>query len=115
MDFKELKNKVKQGTTDTLRTDEETYFEAVFENKYLEQVSSVLNLMLGLPAWPSTTKLSRETNEAIKNFGGLRDNQTLYLLRESSYSYFAMFWPWQDGAHTTLKMGQIPAKQPVTK
>jgi len=42
----------------------------------------------------------------IEEFGGIRPGQTLYFWNEGKDAVFAMLWPWQDGYHTTVKIGR---------
>jgi hypothetical protein len=32
--------------------------------------------------------------------------QTLYYSKQPDCALFAMFWPWSDGEHTTVKAGK---------
>ena len=107
MEFDKIKAEVKKMEPDMTRMDNENYFEAVIGHARLEGMIRVLEGIFGAPAWPSGTKLSKDTQILIKNVGGLRKGQTLYFLNKEGCSAFAMLWPWQDGEKVTIKMSKI--------
>ena len=93
---------------ETMRMDNENYFEAVIGHARLEETVRALEGIFGVPAWPSDKKLSKDAEILIKSVGCLRKGQTLYLLNNrSGCSVFAMLWPWQDGERVTIKMSKI--------
>lgn len=106
MEFDKLKTDIKNADLDTIRTDEEDYFEVVIKKNNLEAISRILESMLGQPAWPSSNKLSKEVSKLIRDFGGIRNGQMLYFLKDGDISVFAMLWPWQDGERVTLKIAK---------
>ena len=87
-----------------MRTDNSNYFEAVFIKEELVKLNVRLKNFFGEPAWPSKDKFTSQMQEAIKDFGGIKDGQILYFKNEGVNSVFAMLWPWQDGLHTTIKI-----------
>ncbi|MDP3730029.1 MAG: hypothetical protein Q8R14_00700 [Candidatus Omnitrophota bacterium] len=108
MEFDEIKARIRKTEPDMMRMDSENYFEAVIGHARLEEAVCALEGVFGAPAWPSDKKLSRDTERLIKNIGGLRKGQTLYILNDGSgCSVFAMLWPWQDGQRVTIKMSKI--------
>ncbi|MCX5665866.1 MAG: hypothetical protein NT036_02295 [Candidatus Omnitrophica bacterium] len=108
MEFDRIKAELKKREPDTIRMDSENYFEAVIGRARLEEMVRVLEGIFGAPVWPSDKKLSKDTEKLIKNVGGLRKGQTLYMLNNGSgASAFAMLWPWQDGERITIKMSKI--------
>ena len=111
MDFDNIKAEIKKIEPDTMRMDNEDYFEAVIGNARLEEMVRVLEGIFGAPAWPSGKKLSKDTQILIKNVGGLRKGQTLYFLNNGSgCSTFAMLWPWQDEKKITIKISKIQGR-----
>ena len=92
---------------ETTRMDSEDYFEAVIGKERLEGMVRVLESIFGIPAWPSGKKLLKDTEKLVKNVGGLRAGQTLYLLHGEECSAFVMLWPWQGGERITIKMSKI--------
>lgn len=107
MEFNKLKTELKSAGLDTLRIDNEDYFEAVVKSSDLDVIVRILEGVFGPPAWPSRNKLSKEVEGLIKNAGGLRKSQTLYLLNKEGRSVFAMLWPWQDGERITVKIAYV--------
>ncbi len=108
MEFDSIKAEIKKTEPETMRMDSDNYFEAVIGRARLEGMARVLEGIFGAPVWPSDKKLSKDTEKLIKNVGGLRKGQTLYVLNDGSEaSVFAMLWPWQDGERITIKMSKI--------
>ena|SRR3989338_3534585 len=107
MEFDKIKAELKSVDFDTTRTDKDDYFEAVVKTEALTSLTGALGKIFGPPAWPSSNKLSKEADKIIKNFGGIRKGQTLYLSCENSFIIFAMLWPWQDGERVTIKMAKV--------
>lgn len=106
MEFDSLKKQIKSVDLDTLRNDEDEYFEAVIRKSNLSNVLKVLEANFGAAAWPSSTKLSKSAETIINNFGGIRKGQTLYFSQGQERAIFAMLWPWQDDERVTIKMGK---------
>ena len=104
MEFHKLKTEIRKIELDVTRIDDDNYFEIVVKRHCLGDVVCLLEGVFGPPAWPSRNKVSKETEKAVKNFGGLRRGQTLYALNADSFSIFVMLWPWQDGERTTIKI-----------
>lgn len=107
MEFDKLKEEIKKVELETTRANDDRYFEVVVKKDCLGGMVRILEGIFGAPAWPSNNKLSRDIEKAIKNFGGLRNGQTLYALSGEGFSVFAMLWPWQDGQRTTIKIGKV--------
>ena len=110
MQFSELKEKVKGVGFVDLRKETDNYFEGVILKKETEQLCRTLKKFLGSPLWPRRwrlrQKLSLRVKEAIKDFGGIMDGQTLYFYNRGHNIVFAMLWPWRDGVHITIKIIQ---------
>ena len=106
MQFKQVKKEVKAVNFESVRADNEDYFEAVIVKDNLKDLTAKLEDLFGKPAWPSQTKIPDYVEKVIAGFGGIMKGQTLYFLVDESFYLFAMLWPWQDGLHITLKTGQ---------
>jgi len=107
LEFNNIKAEIKSVILDTLRIDNEDYLEIVIKKTSLENIMKKLEGIFGLPARPSSKKLSKEIEKLIKNMGGIREGQTLYLLEKEGCAAFAMLWPWQDGERITVKLAKI--------
>ncbi|MBN1595130.1 hypothetical protein JW933_04305 [candidate division FCPU426 bacterium] len=70
----------------------------------LRQWSECLALSLGPALKAAGAKPSSEAKKIAQNFGGIRNEQTLFIKNFDDFSVVAMFWPWQDNKHTTLKI-----------
>jgi len=109
LEFDKIKAEVKKIEQEMTRIDNDNYFEAVIADVRLEGLVAVLEGIFGAPVWPSDRKLPKDTEKLIKDAGGLKKGQTLYLLNnESGCSAFAMLWPWQNGERITVKISLIP-------
>ena len=104
MQFNELINEVKSAVFESLRSDKESYFEAVFLNDELVKLGPKFEKFFGLPAWPSLNPLPSKIEGIIEEFGGIMPGQTLYFWNEGSDYIVLMLWPWNDAMHTTVKI-----------
>ena len=83
-------------------TDE--YIEVVFYNKQTDKWNRVLTDILGPAMKSAGVKPSKNVKRLAEKYGGVYDNQTLFRKNFDSDTVIAIFWPWQDGVHTTLKI-----------
>ncbi|MDD4939602.1 MAG: hypothetical protein PHE18_06065 [Candidatus Omnitrophica bacterium] len=104
MNVPDIKRELEGVFFDELRADRADYFEAVVLRAELPKLTSGLEKIFGLPAWPSKAQLPAFVEQELQRFGGIRAGQTLYLLNDGDDTFFAMLWPWQDGWRTTLKI-----------
>lgn len=107
MKFEELIIEVKQAVFEIIRVDSADYFEAVTLTNRIANLSLQLNKFFGAPAWPSKTPLTPEMKNAVKEFGGIMADQTLFFWNEGKQTVLVMFWPWRDGIHTTVKAASL--------
>lgn len=106
MDFSAIRKNIRALSFDSLRTDCDNFFEGVVISAELEKLNIQLKSFLGEPVYPSKSRLPYKVQETVDGFGGIMPGQTLYYKNSGSDSIFAMLWPWQDGARTTLKIIQ---------
>jgi hypothetical protein len=106
MNFNQFKSEVKKINFDSIRQENDNYFEAVILKKDLEELARILDNLLGKPLLVTEKELSAKIQDIIGAYGGLRKDQALYFLEQDSLSIFSMLWPWSDGYHVTLKSGQ---------
>jgi hypothetical protein len=83
---------------------EKDYVEVVFYKKDLSDWEKVFASYLGAPAKPPGNRSSLYDRHVTRQSGGIETNQTLYRKEFDSQSLIAMFWPWGDDEHVTLKM-----------
>jgi hypothetical protein len=108
MAFNNLKKQIKLTTFDAVRRDEEDYFEAVFFKQDMAKVSARLSEGLGETVYPGSKPLEKKIESLISEHGGIQKGQSLYLKEFDGFIMLAMFWPWQDGEHITLKLFKRP-------
>lgn len=89
------------------RTISEEYIEIVFLNKDSGAFHKIFTDLLGPPEKPQGAKPSKESLNITKDYGGIRANQIFFKNRFGENTIIAMFWPWQDDIHTTLKVAII--------
>lgn len=70
--------------------------------------SAGLEQSLGPALKPAGESPSNLAKKAANEFGGIRKEQTLFVKNIDEYSVVAMFWPWQNDKHTTLKIFKTP-------
>ena len=104
MDFKKIRQVVKEVQLDTLRLDEEDNFEAVVLKEQVAKLTQRLESFFGKPVFPSNDKLPTQILQTIDAFGGIMPGQTLYYWGQGKDAIFAMLWSWSDGKHITVKI-----------
>ena len=83
------------------------YCELVIYAKEIDAWTKILTRFLGPAAKPPKKKPSREDLSLAKGYGGIFENQTLFKKVLDDTIIIAMFWPWQDKDHVTLKIALI--------
>ncbi len=86
-------------------TDE--YCELVFLNKDKARWHGICVASFGEPAKPEGKQPTEDDARITAEYGGIFKNQVLFKKADNGNTVIAMFWPWQDNAHTTLKMAVI--------
>jgi len=76
----------------------------VFYNRELDKWNKIFTAILGPSIKPAGVKPTKDDLRLTKDYGGINDNQTLFKKGFDDATVIAMFWPWQDGVHATLKM-----------
>lgn len=80
------------------------YCELVFFTKDTPEWEKVLTDILGSGIKPPQTPLGKEDVRLAAEYGGVHSGQTFFKKEIDSSVVIAMFWPWQDAEHTTLKI-----------
>ena len=89
------------------RSMSDEYCELVFFNKEIEEWNNVFTEILGPAKKPAGAEPTQEDDVLTEEYGGIFTNQTLFKKDFDDFTIVAMFWPWQDGTHTTLKVAFI--------
>ena len=106
MQFEKVKKQIQCVVFNDIRSDEPGYFEAVILKDKLQALTENLEISFGKAAFPSDSGLSVPMEQAVSEFGGIREGQTLYFWGTDHDCIFAMLWPWQDQQHITLKLAR---------
>lgn len=93
-----------------VRENRDDYQEKVIFNSDMKKWEAVLKELLGPPVKPAGVAPSGSDLVLCQIYGSIMDNQILYRKSFGDVTVLAMFWPWNDGAHTTLKIGIITQK-----
>ena len=89
------------------RHQNETYSELVFYNKEIDEWNRILSEVLGPPVKSAGNKPTKDHVRLTQEYGGILTNQTLFVREFDDVTVMAMFWPWGNGKHTTLKMALL--------
>ena len=93
-----------------VREASDDYQERVIFSADIKQWSAVLEEVLGPPVKPAGVVPSGTDLGLCQIYGSIMTNQTLYRKAFGDATVLAMLWPWQDGTHTTLKIGRVAEK-----
>lgn len=84
-----------------------SYAEFVFNSVDTPRWEAILSEHLGAVAKPAGAKPTSEQSELTRPFGGVYKDQTLFHHKSAQAEFIAMFWPWQNGQQTTLKLAKL--------
>lgn len=85
----------------------ENYLEIVFYSRDKNEWERVFIEILGNAVKPPKSNPTREDSAITKDYGGIKADQTLFKKEIEGFVVIAMFWPWGDGDHVTLKAACI--------
>ena len=86
------------------RTVADDYLELVFPTKETKHWKKMFTDILDSAIKPEGKQPSDEQLTMTKAYGGIYPDQTLFRKEFDDTTIIAMFWPWQDDEHTTLKV-----------
>jgi hypothetical protein len=86
-------------------TDE--YGELVLYNREIDEWNKILADIFGPAIKPAGVKPTKDDLHLTKDYGGIWVDQTLFQKDFDDVTVIAMFWPWKDNIHTTLKMALL--------
>ena len=104
MDLAEIMGRLNTLTVIEQRSNTADYKELVFSCRDLQEWQKILEKDLGPAAKPAGKKPRAEDQEIAESFGGIYANQTLFRKETPEGTVIAMFWPWSDEEHVTLKL-----------
>lgn len=88
---------------------DDEYVEVVVLNKQSEEWNKISQELFGPALKPAGAKPNKDALSLTEEYGGIRNDQSLFKKEIDGRPVMAMFWPWQDGIHTTLKIFVLPA------
>ena len=86
------------------RHESDDRLELVILNKDLEHWNKVVAEVMGPALKPAGTAPTEHDRLITQQFGGIMSGQILFERKIEENYFIAMFWPWQDNAHITLKV-----------
>lgn len=104
MTVKDILEKCKALRVQENRTASGDYAELVLFTKDMKEWSGLFDELFGPAKKPAGKKPSGDDESVTRPYGGIFDNQVLYRKDDGGASFIAMFWPWQNGTSTTLKI-----------
>jgi hypothetical protein len=104
MNAKDVFLKLNQADIYQQRKITDDYAEAVLFSKGILLCSEIMQGLLGDPISPAGIQPNDKAIELTKDFGGIAEDQTLFAKEIEGVCIMVMFWPWQDGEHTTVKI-----------
>src|SRR6185503_2297977 len=107
MTYQNLKEELKKIKFQETRLDSEDSLEFVVNVSGLNQVETVLKKFFGDPVKPAGDSPTKEVWDLSESLGGVRDNQTLYYIKQPNSEYCAMIWPWSSRISVTIKITKI--------
>lgn len=90
-----------------LRHVSDNYEELVFYTQDTDKWIIVLSEFFDPPVKPCGEEPTSQQEKLAKDFGGIYDEQTMFHKVDGKSTVIALFWPWRDGVHTTLKMAMV--------
>src|SRR3989338_7282215 len=107
-DFKELVQELKKLPLEETRNDSEEGFEFVIKKSAFKKLDPLLQSFFGKVFKDAGAKPDQEAANLTAPYGGIYENQTLYVKKDATGFFLAMIWPWGDGVLATVKI--IPHK-----
>jgi hypothetical protein len=106
MKLEKIMKKISQLDIYEKRNASEKYCEIVFFSKDKEKWNTVFSELLGDAIKPESIPPSGEHEKMAEQYGGIRKEQVLYNRVFEKTSIMAMFWPWGNGTHITVKIAK---------
>ncbi|MBW1859412.1 MAG: hypothetical protein JRI70_04880 [Deltaproteobacteria bacterium] len=107
MTLKEIIERCSMLRVQERRHQDETYGELVFYNEEVDEWHRIFSELLGPAVKPAEMKPTKDMLQLTEDYGGIQTGQTLFMREFDDLTVIAMFWPWQDDTHTTLKIALL--------
>ncbi len=108
MTFQELLGAIQDLRIEEKRSSTDDYLEVVVARPALASLHQILTAYFGKPLKAEGHHACREATRWAKAYGGVREDQTLYCLREEAHESLALLWPWGGGERVTVKVIRKP-------
>lgn len=86
--------------------------EIVIREKDTQKWQELLREYFGPAVKSRGEKASKKDKEITEEFGGIWQDQTLFIKSDKGKMIIAMLWPWQSGENTTLKISVLKREKP---
>lgn len=107
MTLNEIIKKCDTLSISEMRRNSDEFCELVFYNKDIDEWNTIFADILGHAIKPAGIEPTKDDQYLTKDYGGTWFDQTVFKKEFDDVTVIAMFWPWQDGIHTTLKMALL--------
>ena len=107
MHLKDIYRKCEHLTIFEQRCVNDDFVELVFLNQDLQDWFNTISTILGTPRKAENQEPNANDIKLTAHTGGIRYEQTLFEKEFHDGTVIAKFWPWKDGAHTTLRMALL--------
>ena len=111
MTLKEIMERCRMLGVDQQRHRSDAYHELVFYQAEIDQWTKIFSGIFGPAVKPEGAKPTKALLHLTRDYGGIWPGQTLFKKDFDDVTVIAMFWPWQDGIHATLKMALLEKQQ----
>ena len=106
--LKQLIESIKKLPLEEIRTDSPEGFEFVIKKTAFKKLDPLLQSFFGKVFKDAGQEPTQEATRLTAPYGGIYENQTLYVKQDAACIFLAMIWPWGDGVLATVKI--IPHK-----
>lgn len=107
MTLKKILGRLNMESVYEVRRGTDEYVELVFYSDRTDEITDAVSEILGPPKKPAGVEPSPQDSDLTEPYGGIWDDQTLFSRNCDDFTVIAMYWPWQDEVHTTLKMARL--------
>ncbi len=100
---------------DEVRCDSNKYGELIFYGEDIDEWHRIFADVFGPAVKPGGKKPTKDQKRLTKDYGGVWTDQTLFRKECEGVTVIAMFWPWRDKIHVTLKMALLEEEKSEVK
>ena len=112
MTLREIIEKFASLRVDEQRCNSDQYHELVFYREQIDEWHRIAVNVFGPAEKAAGEKPTKDHLHLTRDYGGIWAGQTLFKKRFKDATVLAMFWPWEDGIHATLKIALLEKETP---